>query len=132
MEKIKFTKFLITHNRNNCFLLAEGSEVNLNFAFNFDLRPKASYLERWCIMQILIGSSSCNTLCDQSSWLVSSSKIQFYFIVYCYVPSVYRCRYMAGLPDGIVSYQQCQFWHIFEGLGMKSLDVFYSHLVLLV
>jgi hypothetical protein len=34
-----------------------------------------------------------------------------------------------GLPDGIFSYQKCQFGYILEGLGTENFVVFHGHLV---
>jgi hypothetical protein len=35
----------------------------------------------------------------------------------------------SGLPDGIFSYQKCQFWYILEDLGIGTINLFNSHLV---
>jgi hypothetical protein len=35
---------------------------------------------------------------------------------------------LAGLPDGVFSYQKSQFWYSLEGLGMEIVGILYGHL----
>jgi hypothetical protein len=36
---------------------------------------------------------------------------------------------IAGLPDGVFSYQKYSFLYIFEGLGKETFGIFHDHLV---
>jgi hypothetical protein len=54
--------------------------------------------------------------------------VAFVVSFYSVVCNSYEIVNGGGLPDGLFSYQKCQFACIFEGLGMENDVIFYDHL----